>query len=376
MTGRPLEVAVLTTYPPRRCGIATFSRDLHAALAGTAGIAVRVIAIEDPDGGAPAQAWRQLRPGDPRDYARLAGEVNRSTADVVLIQHEYGLFGGPGGELLLTFLRAVRRPVVTVLHTVLTGPVPAVRRVTGEICRRSTRVVVPGPRSVPVLVDGYGVDPARLVQIPHGAPRSPVARPDPAPVPAAPVLMSFGYLGPNKGIEYALGALPAILAQYPGLRYRVVGSQHPGELRRAGDAYRRTLDRLAGGLCVGERVEFVDRYVSDEELTALLGDATMCLFPYVDAEQAVSGTLARAVGAARAVVATPFRHAQEVADRGAAHLVPMRSPTAIARAVTELLRDERYRRRLADRAGAVGEELRWEAVAARYLAVLRGTARR
>lgn len=367
-----INIAVLSTFPPRRCGIATYSRDLCATLGQLPGIAVRVAAIDElgAERSYPHQVEWRVNDQDPSEYLRLADEL-ADWAQVVLIQHEYGLFGGVAGDSILQLLEATSIPVVTTLHTVLSRPKPAVRRVTDSICARSAAVIVPGPRSEAVLRMAYRTGLARVLQIPHGI----------SEVSSTPsgsndqfLLLSFGYLGPNKGVENALAAMPYLIERYPRLRYRVVGDQHPNEIRLLGDEYPSKLRRLARQLKISDQVEFIQRHVSDAELCQMLGEATICVLPYVDVEQAVSGTLVRALGAGRAVVATGFRHARELADQGAVHLVPMRDPKAIAEAVELLLSDSYYRQRLENRARTISRQLRWPQVARHYEQVLRETA--
>jgi glycosyltransferase involved in cell wall biosynthesis len=368
------DVAVVSTFPPRRCGIATFSRDLCDALDDSGRLRTHVVAIDEPGVPAayPARVRWRLVDRAATDYERVAAALGESAIDAVLVQHEYGLFGGDAaGDMLLSLLDGLRCPVVTTLHTVLSRPDRPVRDVTRRICARSAAVVVAGPVSAGTLAERYEVDSTKIVQIPHGVPHP--VEPPPGRVAAAdsrPVVMSFGFLGPNKGIHQALVGVRAMVAGVPRMRYRIVGTAHPGEIRRAGDAYRGELGRLVRQLGIEQHVEFIDRYVSDRELNRLLGEAAICLLPYTEPDQAVSGTLARALGAGRAVVATAFRHAVEVAEHGGVHLVPMRQPGAIAAAVLRLLTEPEYRRRLEAGAWAVSARMRWGTVARSYERVL------
>lgn len=373
----PLEIAVVSTFPPRLCGIATFSRDLCSALTQLGDVSVRVAALDEQRAFRqyPRPVHWQIRENERADYLRVADEINQSSIKVVLIQHEYGLFGAGAGKLILDFLRQVSKPAVTMMHTVLSRPNVAVNRITQKICERSAMVVAPGQISIQMLSDQYRIDNRKLVQIPHGVARLPREQYAQSWSDVrGPTLISFGFLGPNKGLEHVIAALPTILRAQPGLRYKIVGTPHPKEKLRTGNPYRHYLEQLAANLGVADRVQFVDRYVSDAELTGLLADAALCLLPYVDAEQAVSGTLVRAMAAERAIVATYFRHAREVAVREAVHLIPMRDSTSIATAVTTILANSSYRQYLEQRAGAVAAEMAWETVAAQYLGVLRSVA--
>jgi glycosyltransferase involved in cell wall biosynthesis len=374
MLGKPpniVHVAIVSTFPPRRCGIATYCSDLCAALDKLPGIVVRVAAINEAGArhSYPGQVCWRVNDQDTQGFLRLAEELG-DWADVMLIQHEYGIFGGAAGGSLLKLVEAASIPVVTMLHTVLSWPDPAVRHVTDVICERSAAILVPGPRSDVVLRNAYRTGLTKVVQIPHGITEvAQVGRADDRSL-----LLGFGYLGPNKGVENVLAAMPYLVKRRPRLHYRFVGSQHPSEWLAFGDEYPHRLRRLVAQLEVEDCVEFVSRYVSDAELSRTLSEAAVCVLPYTDAEQAVSGTLARALGAGRAVVATAFRHALEAADHGAIHLVPVSDPQAIAEAVDLVLTDRSYRHRLEERARAMASDLRWPLVARRYEQVLRQAA--
>ena len=363
-----VRVAVVSTFPPRRCGIATYCSDLCAELGKLPGISLRVAAVDEPGAQRryPREVGWRVSVQDALGFCRLADEL-ADWADVVLVQHEYGLFGGNAGSSLLQLLNAVPVPVVTMLHTVLSRPEPAIRHVTNVICARSAVILVPGPRSDAVLRQVYRIGAARVVQIPHGV--SEIV--GTTATSNRPLLMGFGFLGPNKGVEHVLAAIPYLVKRWPDVRYRFVGSQHPNEVRVSGSEYPHRLRRLAVQLEVADRVEFVCRYVSDIELSRTLAEAAVCVLPYAEIEQAVSGTLVRALGAGRAVVATAFRHALEAADQGAVHLVAKCDPPSIAEAVELLLTDHRYRQQLEERARAMANRLGWPLVARRYERVLR-----
>jgi glycosyltransferase involved in cell wall biosynthesis len=334
-------------------------------------LALQVAAIDEPGARRrypPHVSWR-VSVQDVFGFTRLAEEL-ADWADVVLVQHEYGLFAGIAGNSLLQLLDAVSVPVVTMLHTVLSRPEPAIRQVTDSICAKSSAILVPGPRSEAVLRQVYRTDMTAVVQVPHGI--GTIARlPEKS---SRPLLMGFGFLGPNKGVEHVLEAISHLVEHWPEVCYRFVGGQHPNEVRVSGHEYPDRLRRLAARLDVSDRVKFVCRYVSDVELSRTLAAATVCVLPYTDIEQAVSGTLVRAIGAGRAVVATPFRHALEAADLGAVHLVQTCDPLGIAEAVALLLTDRRYRQRLEERARAMASGLAWPSVARQYEWVLRRAA--
>lgn len=324
--GTPRRVAILSTYPPRACGIATYTRDLRAALTAPRDPSPEVIAVDEPGAGRGygPEVRGRLAQDDRAAYRRLAADLNAGDVDVLCVQHEYGLYGGPRGAMLLELLAAVRIPVVLTLHTVLPDPDSTLRDLTRALCQHSTAVVVPARAAVGILRGAYGVDPAKLTVIPHGAPDAP----DRGRLGGRDVILrrlrlsgrrvvtTFGLLGPNKGIEVALRALPAVVASRPDVRYLVLGATHPGERRRAGEGYRRMLEATVAAAGLRDHVRFVDRYLDDEELTAWLAGTDVCLLPYLEGRQVSSGTLVRALAAGAPVVATEFPAARELLESG------------------------------------------------------------
>lgn len=377
---RPL--AFLGNYVPCRCGIATFTHSLYRAVAARAGgvdcLVAAVDGGDDGDGGqAPSPAEVRLRIGrdDPASYREAAERLNAVRPEALCIQHEFGIFGGPAGSHLLELLERVRMPVVTTLHTVLREPDRAQRRVMEGLLAHSHRVVVMARCGMEILRATYGIDPSRVDIIPHGIPDLPLV-PTEAFKPARGlagkrVLLTFGLLGPGKGIEYAIRAMPEILARHPDALYLVIGATHPKLLARDGETYRRSLEGLAASLGVGRQVRFVNRFLTEGELRGFVGAADLYLTPYLNEAQITSGTLARVAGAGKAVVSTPYWHARELLAEGRGVLVPFRDATALADAVCGLLdhpgRIERIRRR----AHQAGRAALWPTVAERYLASFR-----
>lgn len=367
-------VAVVGTYLPRQCGIATFSASLCQALASAApDVTWLVLPVTDRPGGYayPAPVRFEIAEDDITAYRRAADFLNSNNVDLVCLQHEYGIFGGTAGSHVLALLRELRMPVVTTLHTVLRTPDPAQRRVLDELAARSDRLVVMTRRGAEFLRDVYGVPPDKIAVIPHGIPDMPFVDPhfykDQFGVEGRQVLLTFGLLSANKGIEVALDALPAVLARHPDVVYVVLGATHPQVLRREGEAYRLDLLRRARALGVERHVRFHNRFVSERELVEWIGAADLYLTPYRTLEQITSGTLAYAVGAGKAVISTPYWHAQELLADGRGVLVPFGDAGAIARAVVALLEGETARHTMRKRAYLLGREMTWPVVARRYL---------
>jgi glycosyltransferase involved in cell wall biosynthesis len=337
-------IAFIGNYLPRQCGIATFTTDLCEAIAAehpdTTCIAVPV---NDVEGGYayPARVRFELTEKDLQSYRRAADFLNINSVDLVCLQFEYGIFGGRAGSHILALLRDLRVPIVTTLHTILREPDAHQRRVLEEVAALSDRLVVMSKRGVEFLDQVYHVAAEKIDLIPHGIPDMPFVDPsfhkDLFGVEGKVVLLSFGLLSANKGIENVIAALPAILAKHPNVVYFIVGATHPHVLKQDGETYRLSLQWLAQENGVEGQVIFYNRFVSLEELVEFIGAADIYITPYLNPAQIVSGTLAYTVGAGKAVISTPYWHAEEMLDDERGVLVPFRDPAALADQVTRLL---------------------------------------
>ncbi len=367
------KVAFLGDYLPRKCGIATFTTDLRCAVAAEfPALQCLVVPVNDLADGYdyPAEVRFEIAEQDLPSYLRAADFLNITDVDVVCVEHEFGIFGGPAGSHVLALLRELRMPIVTTLHTVLREPNEGQRRVMRDLIRLSTRLVVMSERGAEFLREVYQAPPAKIDLIPHGIPDMPFADPnyfkDEFAVAGKQVLLTFGLLSPNKGIEFALRALPDIISEFPNVIYIVLGQTHPNLLRDEGEAYRLSLERLAKDLGVQKHVVFFNRFVELEELMRFIGAADIYLTPYLTEAQITSGTLAYAFGAGNAVVSTPYWHAAELLTAERGKLVPFRDAPAIAVAVVELLRDEPLRHSMRKNAYKLGRDMVWSRVAQLY----------
>ena len=367
------KVAFLGDYLPRKCGIATFTTDLRCAVAAEfPAMQCLVVPVNDIADGYdyPAEVRFEIAEQDLPSYLRAADFLNITDVDAVCLEHEFGIFGGPAGSHVLALLRELRMPIVTTLHTVLREPSPEQRRVMRELVRLSTRLVVMSERGREFLRDVYQAPEAKIDLIPHGIPDMPFADPnyfkDEFGVAGKQVLLTFGLLSPNKGIEFALRALPDIIREFPNTVYIVLGQTHPNLLRDEGEAYRLSLERLAKDLGVQKNVVFFNRFVELEELMRFIGAADIYLTPYLTEAQITSGTLAYAFGAGNAVVSTPYWHAAELLTAQRGKLVPFRDAPAISVAVVELLRDEPLRHTMRRNAYKLGRDMLWSRVAQLY----------
>lgn len=368
-------IALLGNHLPRQCGIATFTTDLAGAITGACpALDTLVVAMNDAGRrhAYPAEVRFEIEQDDVASYRRAVDFLNVSTVDAVSVQHEFGIFGGKAGALLLPLLGELRMPIVTTLHTILAKPDAEQRRVMDEIIRRSERLVVMSAHGATLLHDVYGVDAAKVDMIPHGIPEVMFAEGDKDRLGVAgkQVILTFGLLSPDKGIEYVIDAMPAILERHPDTVYIVLGATHPHVLAHAGESYRLMLEARAQALGVDGSMIFHNRFVSQAELGEFLTAADLYVTPYLNPEQSTSGTLAYAVGAGKAVISTPYQYATELLADGRGVLVPVRDASAIAREVIDLLDDGVRMATVRQCAASYGRAMSWPEVARLHVASL------
>ncbi len=331
------------------------------------------VSVNDINGGYdyPELVRFEIEEQDLSSYLRAADFLNISNVDIVCLQHEFGIFGGPAGGHILAFLRELRMPVVTTLHTVLAKPGVEQRRVMKELISLSARVVVMSERGRRMLQEIYNAPPAKIDLIAHGIPDvgfvDPTYFKDQFGVEGKVVLLTFGLLSPNKGIEYVLNALPDILAEFPDVVYIVLGATHPNELREHGEAYRVSLELNAKRNKTEKSVIFYNDFVDLENLKEFIGAADLYITPYLNEAQITSGTLAYTFGAGKAVISTPYWHAAELLAEDRGVLVPFGDAPAIAREVIGLLRDDTRRNAMRKNAYRMGREMIWSNVAQQYM---------
>ncbi|MDB6076304.1 MAG: glycosyl transferase family 1 [Akkermansiaceae bacterium] len=371
---QPGRIAFVGGFEPRRCGIATFTHDICEAVAAAAPAADCFAgAVNDRVEGYkyPPRVRFEILEKDLDSYRRAADFLNFTNTEVLCVQHEFGIYGGTAGSHILAMLKEVRMPVVTTLHTVLTEPNPAQRKVMEELILRSDRLVVMARKGAEILRDTYGVPSAKIDIIPHGIPDIPFADSQVYKaqfgVDGRMVLLTFGLLGPGKGIEHVIEALPEIVRRHPNVVYIVLGATHPHLIEREGETYRLSLERLAEDRGVKEHVIFYNRFVSAEDLTEFIGATDIYLTPYLNEAQITSGTLAQVFGAGKPVVSTPYWHARELLAEDRGILVPFRDPQAIANGVCDLLDHPERLEKIRHAAYAMGREMIWPAVADLYL---------
>src|SRR3989440_7732053 len=370
----PGRIAVVGNYLPRHCGIATFTTDLCDALHSEYRAAeLLALPVNDTEEGYiyPARVRFELSEDNLASYRQAADFLNFSRIDLVCLQHEYGIFGGPAGAHILELLRSLQMPVVTTLHTVVRDPNIDQRTVMTKIGTLSDGLIVMSQRSADILEEVFHVSPDKIDLIPHGIPDLPFTDSsffkDGFGTEGKDVLLTFGLLSPNKGIENVIQAMPAILSRHSNVVYMISGVTHPHILRREGDKYRLYLQNLAKELGVQDSVMFRNRFVSPRQLVELIGGADFYITPYKHKGQVVSGTLAYALSAGKAIISTPYLHAIELLDDQRGVLVPFDDPQAIADKTIALLDNGTARHAMRKRAYLYARDMVWDRVAQQYM---------
>ncbi len=371
-------LALIGNFLPRQCGIATYTTDVFTAMrARFPDVAVDVYAMDDHPGryAYPPEVSGTIPETDLSAYLETARKIDASGADAIWVQHEYGIYGGPAGDYLLALLDRTTLPVVVALHTILEKPNPDERRVMEGLLRRAARVIVMAERGRDILQRVYGASPRQIVMIPHGVPDRELVDPDSLKPQfgweGRKVVLTFGLLAPNKGIETVIEALPAVIERHPNLLYVVLGATHPNLVAHQGEAYRDRLKALAEARGVADNVTFVDAFVEHDELLGYLQAADIYVTPYTNPAQITSGTLSYAVGVGKPVISTPYVHATEILADGHGVLVPFGDVAAFAREIDTLLSSDRDRLRLSQRAYARGRTMIWPRLAETSMAEIR-----
>lgn len=363
-----IQFGFVSSYPPTHCGIATFSHSLLKAVnninAHTIGV-VRLLGSpsdEDVRTSAP-EVVATISPGNAESMNSAIAALN--ARDVAVIQHEYGIFGGTDGDDVLVILQNLRVPSIVVLHTVLANPTWHQREIMNEICNKASALVTMSEAARDRLLSTYAVKPSRIFAIPHGSPPFPNIRSQ--TVAERPIVLTWGLIGPGKGIEWAIEAFSHLKDLDPMPQYVVAGQTHPKVLAREGYAYRDGLQDQIERLGLGNCIELRSDYFDDFALANLVSSASVVLLPYDSKDQVTSGVLIEAVTARRPVVATDFPHAVEVLSQGIGLIVPHQDPVAIADALRRILQNPDVAQRMSERAGTFSSRLLWPVVAARYV---------
>src|ERR1700744_3461618 len=378
-----MKIAYISTYPPRECGIATFNNNLIKAIA--ANFPEResllkgdfVVALNDSENvneyEYPEEVKYVVRQNHQKDYIRAANYINTSEADVCILEHEFGIYGGESGIYILPFLNRLEKPLLSILHTVLREPSYVQRIIIREIAEQSSKIIVMSHRAVEFLTDIYDVPVEKIQIIEHGVP-------DLEAPPVNPVknlsqfrnrrtLLTFGLISRNKGLETVVRALPKIVKKHPDVTYVVLGNTHPGVIKNSGEEYRDHLKMLASQLGVSQNLSFINKFVSEEELIQYLTACEIYVTPYLNEAQITSGTLSYAVGAGAAVVSTPYWHAQELLADNRGRLFDFKDCDDLADIVIDLLDNDDALDELKQNAYNYGLHLRWPVIGAEYIKV-------
>lgn len=363
---KPGKIAFISSFRPRQCGIATFTSDLIESIGKAGGTDFRpsVFAMESGDEHEYKRPVKYvIRRNAAGDYAEACDYINSGNFDAVSLQHEFGLFGGDGGSYISLLLKRLKVPVITTLHTVLEKPSSDYLNALLDICDRSDKIIIMNRRGIEMLTNIYGVPRKKIRLIPHGIPDIPFRNSNlcrQGSSSARKILMTFGLIGRNKGIEVMLRAMPEIIKSHPEILYMIVGTTHPEVVKHEGYSYRDELLDIVKKLRLENHVVFHDRYVRDSELKELLFSADIYVTPYLHKEQLTSGTLAFAVGAGKAVVSTPYWAAEELLADGRGKLVPFCDFRQMASAIVQILDNESLLNKMKMRAYQYGRAITWE----------------
>lgn len=365
------DVAFLSTYPPRECGLATFTEDLVNEIDKIDTVNAHVIAIsasseiyEDP------RVAYKLNQHDRNSYFQAAQWAN-THVDLLVIEHEYGIFGGECGCYILDFAKALTIPFIVTTHTVLLEPSPAQQSVMQELGRLADKVITMARSSIPILAGLYGIGIDKLAFIPHGVPdmkvKSRTTLKNEYGLNNKRIVSSFGLLSPAKGLEYGIEAVAKVVPEYPDLIYLILGKTHPCVKASMGESYRQGLLDLAQKLGVQDNVQFIDKYLTKQEVITYLHLSDMYLTPYLSKEQAVSGTLAYAMGCGRVIISTPYRYAEEMLGEGRGLLARFKDADSMAGCIRTVLGNRAGQAAMERKTLKIGRDMIWANVAAQYV---------
>lgn len=363
------KIAFLSTYPPRECGLATFTEDLITAMDKNSVVQSSVIAVVKTEEYIDSRVRCIVNQQDRSGYVKAALWANRHV-DLLIIEHEYGIFGGDCGEYVIDLAKELRIPFIITTHTVLLKPSPKQRTVLRELGNLSTRVVSMAESSIPILTGTYDIQAEKIMFIPHGVPSMRMGSRKQLKLQHGlqnkQIISSFGLISPAKGIEYGIKALAKVVAEYDNVLYLILGKTHPAVKESMGESYRQSLMDLAEHLGIREHVRFIDKYLTKKEVITYLQLSDMYLTPYLSEEQAVSGTLAYAMGYGRVVVSTPYRYAQEMLGNCRGLLAQFRDEDSLASCMRTVLGNPSQKEAMEQKTMAVGRTMTWEKVAAGY----------
>jgi len=368
-TNGKMNIGFLSTYPPRECGLATFTEDLINEIDKIGPVRSSVIAVSNGEVYDDPRVGYKLSQHQRAEYFRTALWINNHL-DLLVIEHEYGIFGGECGEYILDLAKNLKIPYIITTHTILQDPSPKQRTVLKNLGRLSTGVVTMAENSIPILAKVYDIEPDKVTVIPHGVPILPVKPREQLKIDhdlaGRHVISSFGLLSPAKGIEYGIEAVAQVVTKFDNLVYLILGKTHPAVKQFRGESYRQSLMELAESLGVQDNVRFVDKYLTKEEVMTYLNMSDIYMTPYLSKEQAVSGTLAYAVGCGRVIVSTPYRYAQEMLGGGRGMLAEFSDAKSLASSINYIFENPLHKKEMETKTLILGQTMTWSHVAERY----------
>jgi len=375
--GKPYgNIAFLSTYPPRECGIATFTEDLINAMDNIGIINTHVIAISNSEHCSyDNKLMAEIRQNERNDYVEVAKKLNASNIDLLVIEHEYGIFGGDNGDYILDLVNNLEIPIVTTLHTILSEPSPKQRLIINELGKKSEKMITMARNTKQMLQSIYGVESGKIEVIHHGVPKKLIQSRETLKKKFGyenrQIISTFGLIGPGKGIEHGIEAIAKLNSDHSDALYLILGQTHPA-LKEKGTAYRNKLEELVDKLDLGRNIKFVNKYLSKDEIIQYLQLSDIYMTPYLAKDQAVSGTLAYAVGYGKAIVSTPYLYAKEMLSEGNGLLAEFSNPESLADCIKQILQNPRKKSRMERKTAEIGSTMYWNKVALHYTNVLLG----
>ena len=370
---KKLKILFLSTYPPRACGIATFTQDLICELEKTGRVDASVAALSDSEYAYPPKVKLTIEQQNENAYAEAAEKINSSGFDLLMVEHEYGIFGGKWGKFLLNLTGRLKIPYFVTLHTVLPNPNSEQREVMGNLSAGCRKMITMAGNTVEILKDVYGIDQSKIEVVHHGVPEYPTAERDTLKkelgLTGRFIVSTFGLIGPGKGLEYGIEAIARVAKKHSEILYLILGQTHPVIKRRDGEKYREKLERTVKNFGLEEKVLFVNRYLKIEEIIRYLQLSDVYMTPYLGKDQAVSGTLAYAAGYGRVIVSTPYLYAQEMLSGGRGLLAGFRSPAELADRIEEVMNHPEQQEEMEKRTLELGKTMYWGQVALNYLRI-------
>ncbi|MDD2190461.1 MAG: glycosyltransferase family 4 protein [Eubacteriales bacterium] len=373
MKNNKKKIAFLSTYPPRECGLATFTQDLVTAIDGSGEIDTKVIAVTNPGNDVyDSKVIAMIAQNEQADYIRMAKELNHSDIDLLVIEHEYGIFGGEHGAYILDLINNLEIPVVTTFHTILSKPDPQQQSIINALGKKSEKVITMARNTKPLLKSIYGIDQEKIEVIHHGVPKRPFQTRESLKTKYGyenrQIISTFGLIGPSKGIEYGIEAIAKVVMDHKDVRYLILGQTHPA-LKEEGIAYRNKMEALVENLDLSNNVEFINKYLSKDEIIDYLQLSDIYMTPYLGKDQAVSGTMAYAVGYGKAIVSTPYLYAKEMLSGGRGFLSEFSNPDSLAENIKNIIKNPDIKARMERDTIKLGGTMYWDKIAQCYLEV-------